>query len=661
MKTLRAKLMTLFGILIGTICLGLGAVSIIAGVYAIADTVNRDIAIIAEQTAHSVKLELRAQMEKLEQRATYVKVESYKKDPSQMLLRMQEDAKQLEALKIAICDVQGNATFSNGTTVNIRDKEYFKSAMAGESYISDPQTSDADDTVVIVYAVPVTHKGQVVGVFLEERNGEEFSTFVNTNVFGRTGEGFMVNEKGTFVASKDKDLYLKAYNPKEDGKETSLIKVIDKMLKKQSGFGRYVYQEEKRNIGYMPVEDTRWSVGITISHNEIYYPLVTLMLRLCIAIAVFLVLSAIIVVGLARKLSDKIMMAANQLVKVSEGDLTGEVDEIILMQKDEVGQMANALKVMQEYIIAIVDSMKENSNALSDNSNELSGDAEEISKLSSSITEAIHEIAEGTSLQSNDLVVMTNILEQFNEKLEDMVAQIEDVDHVSRKIDQMAIKSSNDMNELNESVGNIKNTFVTFEKGMNSLGTNIVEINNITKMITDVTNQTNLLALNASIEAARAGEAGKGFSVVAQEIGSLAEQSRDSLEKINSLVKDISNNTDVIMKDAKGMGYELNDQMETIDRSIVAFKEIMVEIEEVIPKIYKVKEAGNEINKDKDMILSKIDEVSSVSEEISASSEEIAASTNEMNTSISHVTASAKELTGMTEVILGQVNKFRID
>lgn len=77
------------------------------------------------------------------------------------------------------------------------------------------------------------------------------------------------------------------------------------------------------------------------------------------------------------------------------------------------------------------------------------------------------------------------------------------------------------------------------------------QIGSISGLVSDLANQTNMLALNAAVEAVRAGEHGKGFAVVSSEIRKLADQSKKSAEKINSLVNDIQNaiNSTVMVTD----------------------------------------------------------------------------------------------------------------
>ena len=241
-----------------------------------------------------------------------------------------------------------------------------------------------------------------------------------------------------------------------------------------------------------------------------------------------------------------------------------------------------------------------------------------------------------------------------------MVSEIKIVDSNSREISSMASDSSSDMNKLNQSVTKVSDSFKTFNGKIVELGKDINEINEITNIINDIAEQTNLLALNAAIEAARAGEAGRGFSVVADEIRKLAEQSKVSSESISKLISEISKNTDVIVQDSVEMDEELINQVNIINSSIASFTKIIQSVNEVIPKIETVKNSAEDIDKDKSIIMARVDGVSSVSLEVSASSEEIAASSEEMNAATEEVVSAAQVLSTMTNEMLEQVNKFKI-
>ena len=111
-------------------------------------------------------------------------------------------------------------------------------------------------------------------------------------------------------------------------------------------------------------------------------------------------------------------------------------------------------------------------------------------------------------------------------------------------------KNSNDssdgmLNGAKKMKDDAENAFQSCKDKLNEVKTNVnkalEDLNNLSKIngmaseILHITEQTNLLSLNASIEAARAGEAGKGFSVVAKEIGKLADNSAKTAANIQEL------------------------------------------------------------------------------------------------------------------------------
>lgn len=85
----------------------------------------------------------------------------------------------------------------------------------------------------------------------------------------------------------------------------------------------------------------------------------------------------------------------------------------------------------------------------------------------------------------------------------------------------------------------LKDKVEAIAQHINHLNQQANQINSITDLVSNVANQTNMLALNAAVEAVRAGEHGKGFGIVATEIRKLADQSKQSAEKINLIIEQI--------------------------------------------------------------------------------------------------------------------------
>lgn len=103
----------------------------------------------------------------------------------------------------------------------------------------------------------------------------------------------------------------------------------------------------------------------------------------------------------------------------------------------------------------------------------------------------------------------------------------------------------------------------------------------IVNIIKGISSQTNLLGLNASIEAARAGDYGKGFSVVAQEIRKLSTNSKESIEKIANIIKEISggiNNIDDGLDHINGVSQNQSAALEQIAASLDEVNAVVKEL-----------------------------------------------------------------------------------
>lgn len=125
------------------------------------------------------------------------------------------------------------------------------------------------------------------------------------------------------------------------------------------------------------------------------------------------------------------------------------------------------------------------------------------------------------------------------------------------------------------------------------------EIGKTLDIINEIAESINLLALNASIEAARAGEAGRGFAVVAQEVGHLAESTKDSLNNVNGIVTRVQTGTNEVSKFMKQNVEQLLTQNKVIIETVEEIRKMM----ELLKKSVAAIEHTNEIQKEQNDVI----------------------------------------------------------
>ncbi|WP_053005731.1 HAMP domain-containing methyl-accepting chemotaxis protein [Kiloniella spongiae] len=260
-----------------------------------------------------------------------------------------------------------------------------------------------------------------------------------------------------------------------------------------------------------------------------------------------------------RMIAGPVNNMTSAMNNLADGDL--ETDIPAIGQKDEIGNMAEAVQVFKDNAIAVKkmqaekiaqeqrleEENKRRTQEMADKFESSVGSI--ISTVSSAATELQHtaqsmsSTADETNTQSNavrsaskDASANVQTVASATEELSASIGEINRQIEESTTIAQKAVK---DADTANENV-----------KGLSNAAQKIGEV---VGLISDIAEQTNLLALNATIEAARAGEAGKGFAVVASEVKSLANQTAKATEDISIQVTQMQNATDGTVNSIEGI------------------------------------------------------------------------------------------------------------
>jgi methyl-accepting chemotaxis protein len=131
----------------------------------------------------------------------------------------------------------------------------------------------------------------------------------------------------------------------------------------------------------------------------------------------------------------------------------------------------------------------------------------------------------------------------------------DEVGEESKKLPQVAEAGRTAAEETAAAFERVRDQMVVVAETISSLSERTEAVEEIIATVNDLAEQSNLLSVNASIEAAKAGEYGKGFNVVAQEVKSLAEQSKAAVVQARTVLGDIVKATDLAIQ-AAGEGQE---------------------------------------------------------------------------------------------------------
>ena len=656
MKSLRTKLVLAFTIIIIALIAGMSLLTI----NMVKDTLIKDafenIEVVAQEEAKYTSEMVQAELKYIETLAQNPVLKDSEYTLEKKTAYFTEEAKRSGYLAFYFADLNGKSTelLEGNNSLEISDRPYYTTALAGNSTVSDVIISKLTGEVILIYASPVYVDGQIKGVFYGTKDGSSLSEICNEFEYKKTGFGYLINNSGTAVGDRDKELVLNQVNYVELGKTdpdfSALATLIEDIaMKRQVGSGSYAYKGVDQMVAFAPIDGTEWIVAVGVFTSEIIAETSAIITTIILASIIVILIGMMIIFiisGTISKPVKKITIAAQSIAR-------GNFDvNLKVNSKDEVGKLADAFNMTINQLVNYQDYIDEISNSLEEMSNgnlaislhmNYEGEFEKlktnmiafIENLNSTlytINQAADQVASGSGQVSDGAQTLSQGATEQASSVEELSASIAEITLQIRQNAENAKLASNKAEfagkELHNSNEQMKDMLVAMEQ----ITLKSSEISKIIKIIDDIAFQTNILALNAAVEAARAGASGKGFAVVADEVRNLAGKSADAAKSTSVLIEE----TIDAVKNGSGIAGRTA-------ASLVENATVTGEAVELIEKIAKasVEQATSIVH-----VSQGIEQISSVVQTNAATAEESA--------------AASEELSSQSDLLKDLISKFKL-
>jgi len=355
------------------------------------------------------------------------------------------------------------------------------------------------------------------------------------------------------------------------------------------------------------------------------YAVLSLYIALILGVVISIVLGTIITRSITTPLNQSVKLAD----AVSMGDLTFRVD---IAQDDEVGQLSKALEIMVSNLKEITTEIKTGVTVLGTSSSEILSTVTEISTGAAETATSVSETT--TTVEEVRQTAMVS-----NQKAQSLMMS-------SQKAADSVEKGRESIHEVIQSMKKIENQMNLISNTVLKLAEQNRTIGEITSSVADIADQSNLLAVNAAIEAAKAGEHGRGFTVVAQEIRSLADQSK----KATAQVKEILNEINKSVNQAVGVTEQGSRTVEE-GRKLVALSGEVIEL--LADNVEETAEASIQISSSNQQQMAGMEQIVPAMENIKLASQQNV-------TGIKQAQAAAHDLNTLGQNLKDIIGKFKI-
>lgn len=290
---------------------------------------------------------------------------------------------------------------------------------------------------------------------------------------------------------------------------------------------------------------------VSMDAKELMEPIYEMINRLVIVCIVAIVIAIIFIVIGIGGVAKTIKRVQNFATELAEGDFT--IAKLAVKGKDELAVMSTSLNEMYGNNKGVIQSISDYSVDINTASSNLKSSAEELKIEFDKIVDIMANVNEDMMNSSAATEELSASVDQVAQSTDSLNEETKGSLDLAIDIQKRATEIGKSSQEAFDKSQTLQTSFETKLEDSIAQSKVVENIGEMASVIADIADQITLLSLNASIEAARAGEQGKGFAVVATEIGKLAGQTTDSVEKIQDTISGIQEAFEGLATNAKSL------------------------------------------------------------------------------------------------------------
>ncbi|KLU40867.1 MAG: methyl-accepting chemotaxis protein [Limnochordia bacterium] len=616
-RGIAAKIAIYVGLFIFATAAGLGLLAYYSGARAVVNEVERALEMQAITAGEYLASRFEKHLTELMVIADQPEMKSMEWDKQHPILE-RALGRTSDFLALGVVSPDGATRYADGNTAQLGDRDYVIRAFAGRAGVSDVLISRVTNSLVLMYAVPITSEGRVVGVLIGRRDAEVVSELTDGLGFGVQGWAYAFGPDGTLFAHPERELVFDQANIFDpQGPYYPVGEAVRGLSSGSSGVIRYRLSDgRERIVGIAPVPSSGWTIAVGAFREEVLSNVYTLRNALLGLSLLFIAASLGAAVLFARRIANPLRKIQAIISAVASGDLTSTVE--LVKSRDEVGLVSDALN-------ATVASIREAISLVNDTTAELNATSARLAAAAQEVSASVEEVASTTN--------------EFSSTLDQVTTNAQTVTRTAGEVAERASRGERALGGIVGRMRQLRDNAQALAGDVARLTSLSEEISKMVHLIGDIADQTNLLALNAAIEAARAGEHGRGFSVVAEEVRKLAEETGRAAEAITSLISQIEVGVAQTVQAIHDEAGHAAAALDSVDEGAAILQDILDAVEGIVSQVQGITAGLTELN---------------------TAGHEIASATQEQAASMQEVAQSAQDLTGLSTRLQQLVGRFRL-